>query len=71
MTIPATTAPGTSSQVVAEVKQQLRELNQETHPVRVALNQAQSCLNRAVKLMEETSHRKRQAIIAATDENEE
>jgi hypothetical protein len=30
MTIPATTSPGTASQVVAEVKQQLRELNQET-----------------------------------------
>jgi len=60
--------PGTASSVV---KQQLRELNQDTHPVQVALNQAQSCLNRAVKLMEETYHRKRQAIIAAADENEE
>jgi hypothetical protein len=64
MTFPQHVTPGTAS----VIKQQLRELNQATRPVQVALNQAQICLNRAVKLMEENYQRERQQIIAAHDD---
>jgi hypothetical protein len=48
-------------------QKQLRDLNKETCNLQTALNQTQVCLNRAMRLLEQTYQKKRSAIINDQD----
>jgi hypothetical protein len=61
-----------SPRIVTDDRQaQLRALNNEYRDTQEALNHTQASLNRAMKLMEENYQRKRRAIIATANADEE